>query len=136
MVDLPDVTRIRGPVPGPVHITLKAQADMVAGSVVTFGTEDRSIALCGASDFPLGWIQDLTVQDKITTVDLFSPMWRGNVAATSAAISFGDTLTTAADGEITRATSGTGQFKAMSDAVAGGQVLYISCVANPAYTTS
>ena len=136
MVDVPSAVQIRGPVPGTVKITLTAQSDMPAGSVLTFGTEDRSCALCGASDFPLGWTQDLAVDEALVTVDLFTPMWRGNVAAGSAAISFSDTLTTAANGQITRAISGTGQFKAMSDAVAGGQVLYISCVANPAFTTS
>ena len=140
MPDVPVSMQNRGPVPtvgGPV--TVVAQADMDENTVVTFGTEDQTIAKCGATDFPLGWLQASVEDGKTTDIHLYSPMWLVRVAATSDAVSYGDTLECAADGEVARLENGTSSStfgKAMQDGAAGSSILAIPVVCCPTYTTS
>ena len=139
MTDVPVSMQTRGPVTGAVIVTLKAQADMDENTIVTFGTEDRSCAKCGATDFPVGWLQGAVDNEEEASVHLFAPMWLFAVDSTSDAISFGDTLECYAGGKVIRAEDSSGNTvmgKAMQDASAGTNVLAIPVVCCPTYTTS
>lgn len=130
----------RGPVPGAIVTTLVAQADGNEGAIVTFGTQESTCALCGATDVPIGWSQGKMVDTEPASIHLYTPMWKAQVDASSDAISFGDTLEMAASGKVSRATVGSGNTVfgyAMTDAVADGYVLLIhNCCATATAATS
>lgn len=120
-------------------ISLKAQADSGENTLVTFGTEERSCAKAGETDFLLGWTAGKMVNGKMASVHLPVPMWKGKLASDSDAVSFGDTLEVAGDGEIRRAESGSGKTivgKAMEDGTAGQYITFVTTICCPSYTSS
>lgn len=134
MSDLLESMIDRGPTPGTVVISLKADEDMVENTIITFGSDNQTCAKCGATDFPLGWLQGNVDEDAMASIHLFVPVWKAKVAATSDVVVFGDVLECAASGTCKRAESASGSTilgYAMSDAAAGEYVLYISVVCCP-----
>lgn len=130
----------RGPIPGKIIITLKAQADMDENTVVTFGTANKTCKKAGATDYLLGWTQGKALSGKIASIHLARPMWKGVVAAASADIQFGETLELAGAGELKAAVAGSGNTiagKALEDATpTNGFVQFIPEVCCPTAATS
>jgi len=131
--ELPESMLDRGPIPGTVVISLKADEDMTENTIVTFGSDNQTCAKCGATEFPLGWLQGNVDEDAMASIHLFSPVWKAKVISTSDAVVFGDVLECAVSGQCKRAeTKGSTILGyAMSDAAAGEYVLYISVVCCP-----
>ena len=133
-IQVPASMQTRGPVPGSIIVSLMSQDTAADGTLVTFGTDDRTCAIAGATDVVIGWSQGKMVENTEASIHLFAPMWLVNVAATSQAIEFGDTLEMVAGGKVKHA-SGAGATiigYAMQDGIASGQVLMIAVQCCPA----
>lgn len=135
MVSIPDAYMNRGPQGfGMVFTFLAEETVAVNGAIVTTGASDRTVKRCGASDTPIGWSAGKMTVAKEVDINLFAPVWKADVASTSDAISYGDKLAPAANGQVAKASAtvaGVVLGIALSAAAASGQVLVLPIVSTP-----
>lgn len=147
MVDIGMVTPTNGVVSygRPTIITeanVETAANMYPGRLVKRGTTDYDLAVCGATDTPIGWLgfEDTAAQFRPATPSTIyaasdkAAVIRGGgfvidyaVLAISQTIVKGDALVTAADGTVQKATG-------LSGSIASGATPVTSTGAQPATT--
>ena len=139
MPDVDSTMQDRGPVPGYVHVSLTSQETVAdEGRVVTFGTAESTCKTCDDGEVVVGWSQGRLVEDKVASINLYSPQWKTLVADASDPISFGDVVSVVTNGTLIRTGNGnTGDGYAMNDAVAASYLLWIyNCCAVGTAATS
>jgi len=131
----------RGPIPGSVAISRKAEAAADENMLVTWGTDEGSCKVLGATEEVMGWSAGKQVEDQQATIYPVScaGIWKCKVSSGSTNIYDGETVEAAGSGEVKNSVSGSGNTivgKAMSDGTASGYVLVMPMVATPTAATS
>jgi len=132
----------RGPIPdGMVNIPLMAEEACNENILLTWGTTNGKVKICGATDELLGWTAGKMVADEMASVYPVNSggLWKCLVNSGSTNIYFGETVEAAGSGQVKNSVSGSGNTvvgKAMNDGVASGYILVMPIACCPSAQTS